>query len=889
MKALKRITKAVYPLLALIFLFQTATDVCAHEDLHTHPALSVGAMLFLDLTNPEDGVLVPSFGRVLIRQGSIDEDACPNYINHFYNPKTFQNTMPKVAACIILPGYVQQTAPARASGFWADAIQAYRQGNASLAFTNLGYVFHLLQDMSSPAHVHNDVHAQVGLTGCQDGDDFENWGWSPNCADFTFARIYEYIQDNTNPVTWQLKTNLLTGLQSVFNNQPQVTSLGAGHPNLGYSFVHALADKVYDFTTFQVTLRDTLDPNDCGSGELKRMFPSLEETTVPAAWWIENVGYSQGQCSGPASTFPQAWWMMSCSQEEYCGPFLAPNSVYCVEGKAYIENTGGGSGTTYEIPENLFPSVYEKEWFRKRYGSYNNVGANRKSMLRIYGDVLYPAAVAYGAGLLQAFLDEAIMPKPITDKPTQVTGLSAQLNGRVLPRGEAASAWFEWGAEPSYGAMTQPQDVGPGQSFTSVSAQINGLSPDSPLHFRIVSSNRFGIRYGTNQTFRTTLVIAGGNTPNAWQITDHSTGASLSYSTNLGVALQAAATTNGWRYSVNARMVDDFGGSKTMTFMYQVSTNKRFLVWFDVNTNGLLTAEIEGQGVFPIVTNQLDSYLYHTHEIRYTNGTANYLFDGTVVGVPWTGVALSLQPAGHVLWGSGSSAGMGQMNFHEVEFEITGNGIPASYQAGTAGNQIVAPNPVTQGWTATPASPQPPNAFSPVSPDFTPYLPLVETLPASGVQFDSAQLNGRVDPRGYPAQGWFEWGEPPNYSNSTPSLSLNGFGWRNLSNNINGLLSGHIYQYKVAASNNFVVVYGANQTLVVPRTIVITASEVPAPGQFRFIFTGTPGTAYEALRSTDLSTNWLPVGEATEMSAGIFEFLDTAGPPPGAFYRIRSP
>jgi len=121
-----------------------------------------------------------------------------------------------------------------------------------------------------------------------------------------------------------------------------------------------------------------LNGNDPGAGELKRMFPSLEESTVPAGWWIPDIGVSQGQCSGIASSFNQAWWMMSCSTEGY---WYNPLAKYCVEGRAYIENTGGG-GFTSEIPDDLYPAVYEKEWFKKRYGSSsNNTSSNRNTSI----------------------------------------------------------------------------------------------------------------------------------------------------------------------------------------------------------------------------------------------------------------------------------------------------------------------------------------------------------------------------------------------------------------------------------------------------------------------------------------------------------------------------
>jgi hypothetical protein len=166
-------------------------------------------------------------------------------------------------------------------------------------------------------------------------------------------------------------------------------------------------------------------------------------------------------------------------------------------------------------------------------------------------------------------------------------------------------------------------------------------------------------------------------------------------------------------------------------------------------------------------------------------------------------------------------------------------------------------------------------------------LPLVETLDASEVGLSTARLNGRGDPRGQAAGAWFEWGSNTLYGNATPPRNMgNGFGWNDLSEDLTGLAENQSYHVRLVVSNAFTTVFGADETLVTPRTVVITASEVPIPGQFSLEFTGTPGTVYEALRSTDLDT-WVPVGEATETSSGIFEFVDTASPAAGAFYRVR--
>ena len=395
--------------LALVALLFSGATLMAHEDQNTHPALTIGALLFLNQAAPEDAIYFGDSHRGLVREGSILEDTCPNYASHFYDPKTGQNLSPLPIGVCFFDGFVKQTAPARAADFWAAAVQDYRENRIDAAMSKLGHVLHLLQDMSSPAHVHNDIHAKPGGELCQDGDDFENWGWS-DCPSYQFNRIYDYLKDTVKEDYFsasQIQPRLSTGLRNMFENRPVRVGTVAGAPNTGYAFVHELADRVYDFSTFQVRLEDTSSVSwDNGAGELEAMFPSLVEATA-GRWVIEEIGYSSGECGGAGPH----WWLMEhgCVDTE---DFF----THVDDGMAYIENTGGGKGVEFIIPDSLVPWRYPKDWYRKRYG-VGGSNPDENTMLRIYGDVLYTAAVAYGAGLLQAFLDEAVMPKPTAGTP----------------------------------------------------------------------------------------------------------------------------------------------------------------------------------------------------------------------------------------------------------------------------------------------------------------------------------------------------------------------------------------------------------------------------------------------------------------------------------------
>jgi alpha-tubulin suppressor-like RCC1 family protein len=93
---------------------------------------------------------------------------------------------------------------------------------------------------------------------------------------------------------------------------------------------------------------------------------------------------------------------------------------------------------------------------------------------------------------------------------TEVGPASARLNGMVDPVGSAASAWFEWGTNTSYGHSTSPQDVGAGQSVVYFSFVLGGLGHGAIIHYRSVASNDTQVLYGPDQQF-----ITGGRA-RAW-------------------------------------------------------------------------------------------------------------------------------------------------------------------------------------------------------------------------------------------------------------------------------------------------------------------------------------------------------------------------------------
>src|SRR5688572_5938901 len=102
----------------------------------------------------------------------------------------------------------------------------------------------------------------------------------------------------------------------------------------------------------------------------------------------------------------------------------------------------------------------------------------------------------------------------------------------------------------------------------------------------------------------TQIAATAAELPSAWQILDNSSagGGVVNYTTNLSSVSHMAATNNGLYFSVNARFVTNFGGVKTMGMGYGFGS-RRFFIYFDLNSNGDLTAEVEGLATYTLTTN----------------------------------------------------------------------------------------------------------------------------------------------------------------------------------------------------------------------------------------------------------------------------------------------
>src|SRR5437016_8073007 len=92
-----------------------------------------------------------------------------------------------------------------------------------------------------------------------------------------------------------------------------------------------------------------------------------------------------------------------------------------------------------------------------------------------------------------------------TAAASSLTQTSATLNGTVNPNGGALSdCHFEYGSTSAYGTSVPCASLpGSGTAAVAVSAEVEGLAPNSTYHFRIVASNAGGTGLSADRTLTT--------------------------------------------------------------------------------------------------------------------------------------------------------------------------------------------------------------------------------------------------------------------------------------------------------------------------------------------------------------------------------------------------
>lgn len=314
---------------ALATLALSIAPARAHENTIVHRGLSHWSVDIL--TNP----FYTGTYRTELGNGAEQEDVpATRSLGHFYNPQT--NSAPWFAL-----GSGPATQNSRTQ--YDAAITEYFNNNfvgTDAAFHRLGRAMHFIQDMTSPAHTHDDDHAT--------GDDFESWG-PGNFPAMDFSTVV-----------------------------PKIAS-----PPTPEGFVAELAQIIYDQTVYQAVLYESAaaQPNSV----FQQMFPSLHFETggffTDDHFVIDRIGDW-----GCDLLCTDDWWI---PDELLTTDNGGPGGVTRHSGSAYIENTGGDGGPVVPVVFAGEPNTANENllqiYARKFYPEAIAYGAG---LLQVYADAV---------------------------------------------------------------------------------------------------------------------------------------------------------------------------------------------------------------------------------------------------------------------------------------------------------------------------------------------------------------------------------------------------------------------------------------------------------------------------------------------------------------------
>jgi len=190
-------------ILALALL--PAANSLAYNQNTTHPALTDEIVDFYNLSGV--GRNISPEEKAWIVEGSILEDTPPRWINHFYDPVRKlgwtgdkAGNIPQSVVGVLSRIGLSTEAPLPAPDWvenypiqqeyesyggnrtWKRGVEYYTDGDKREAYRTLGYILHVLEDMSVPDHTRDDTHADplYNITG-DPGSPYELWAdrWTP--------------------------------------------------------------------------------------------------------------------------------------------------------------------------------------------------------------------------------------------------------------------------------------------------------------------------------------------------------------------------------------------------------------------------------------------------------------------------------------------------------------------------------------------------------------------------------------------------------------------------------------------------------------------------------------------------------------------------------------
>jgi phosphodiesterase/alkaline phosphatase D-like protein len=402
------------------------------------------------------------------------------------------------------------------------------------------------------------------------------------------------------------------------------------------------------------------------------------------------------------------------------------------------------------------------------------------------------------------------VPDITTGPAMNVSHASATLTGQVAPDpsggGDVSSCHFELGTDTSYGTSVPCVPATPYSAQTAVTADVSGLTMDTPYHYRLVAGNSIDSNKGVDKTFIPRRVL-GLNTEPA---------------TNIG---QSTATVNG---------SFDAGGLDTHYFFEWGSTN----AYGNVTSAppGLDAGSPAGSTSVSAVLSGLAPYgLYHFRVIASNSLGTSYGADETVRTNAPTAPIVGDATASSVTDTTAQLSTTVNPNLSPTIFKFQ-YGTHSTYGRDVGVNESIGEDQSNHPAAADLVELQPGTTYhfrivatnfggTTHGPDMTfttTALPGIESADASHLTSSGAMLEARVDPERSPTTVHFEYGPTVAYGSSTAETAAIGgdSGAHSVIASVGGLAAATTYHFRVVATNEVGVTRSVDQTFTttfIPR------------------------------------------------------------------------
>jgi len=390
----------------------------------------------------------------------------------------------------------------------------------------------------------------------------------------------------------------------------------------------------------------------------------------------------------------------------------------------------------------------------------------------------------------------ALLPAATTSAATNVTGISASLNGTHITRGISGTAYFQYSTSSTFATSTTVGSAtATSSSATSKTQAITGLIPATTYYFRIVVTTAAGTTYGSTLNFTT-------STPAA-------TTTAATNVTGISASLNGTYNTQGY--------------SGTVQFEY--GTSSTLATYTTVNATTLTSSAATDRSYS--LTGLVPGTTYYYRLVEIVNGTR---YAGSIVSFTTTAPAATTTAATSVTGISASLNGTYNTQGYAgtVQFEYGTDSGLSSYTTVNA-TTLTSSSATSRTFSLTGLTPATTYYYRLVIVvgttrytgsivNFTTSTPTAATSAADTVTSSSAVLNGAYNTQGYAGTVQFEYGTSSTLTtyttvdnaNVTVSTSTN------KTYTLTGLTDTTTYYYRIVTVVNGVRYEGTIQSFTTP-------------------------------------------------------------------------